>query len=463
MTLRVRDSDSVAVFELPVEVREMTLAEVIAWKDTEVTAREEANGVNFDLRNFHDQADQGLFGERNRLRGNTLLAIDRMLIGMISAHNVPNAEGGFGLQLWAMSRQLLREVSRQQARLLNDENGPGPDTDEMRRARSYVERVEDLFEADDFEASLLNGDNANGVQLLHAAAVEAYYWLSEAESPCNLIDLSIDRNNPDLVQRTAEANDNNDALTPVLAGMLADMNRYAGLEAGAAPGADDVTVAAEEFDFILDLQQIDVGVECQNGEAGDDCISDLDALRLELKGMDLADSLDVAASRGVWTRGWQSCLVNTLKFRIELSVSRLAFVCGNFNQHHLQAREKQAIGEYLVEERGCALNDDQARSVRGTPAAAAACANLGAGDGCSFGEVDGIRIDGKCVVDGPETSCEPRICSDPAALDYYKDEATRCFLIEAYNECLVPGVPGVNDVYPVDAQLDAVPAQCVAE
>ena len=464
VTLRVRDQDSVAVFELPVNVREMTLAEVIAWKDTHVTAREGAGDLEvpqrFALRNFHDQADQGLFGERNRLRGNTLLAIDRMLIGMISAHNdAPNADRAFGRQLWAMSRQLLREVSRQQARLLADENGPGANADEMRRAASYIERIEDLFEADDFEQSLLNGDNANDVQVLHAAAVEAYYWLSEAESPCNLIDLTIDRDNNDVVQRTAEANDNNDALTPVLEDMLADMNRYAQIEGGAAPGADDVNVAADDFDVILGYQREDVGVECNNGPGGLECINDLDALRLELKGMDLADSLDVAASRGVWVRGWQSCLVNTLKFRIELSVSRLSFVCGVFNQHYLQAREKQAIGEYLIEEVGCALNDAQARTVRGTPAAAVACAALAAGDDCTFGEVDGIRINGKCVNDGGAPSCEPRLCSDPAALDYYKDEDTRCFLIEAYNECLVPG-RAANEPYPVDAQLDNVPLAC---
>lgn len=465
VTLRVRDQDSVAVFELPVNVREMTLAEVVAWKDTKVTEREDAGELDvpqrFALRNFHDQADQGLFGERNRLRGNTLLAIDRMLIGMISAHNdAGNADRAFGLQLWAMSRQLLREVTRQRARLLNDENGPNPDSDEMRRAASYIERVEDIFEADDFEQSLLNGDNANDVQVLHAAAVEAYYWLSEAESPCNLIDLSIDRDNPDVVQRTAQANDNNDALTPVLEDMLADMQRYAALEDGAAPGSDDVNVAAGEFDIILGYQREDVGVECNNGPGGLECINDLDALRLELKGMDLADSLDVAASRGVWTRGWQSCMVNTLKFRIELSVSRLSFVCGLFNQHYLQAREKQAIGEYLVEEQGCALNDQQARDLRDGAAAAAACAALADGDDCTFGEVDGIRIDGKCVADGNAATCEPRVCSDPAALDYYKDEDTRCFLIEAYNECLVPGRPGLNDPYPVNAQLDNVPAAC---
>ncbi|MGK0357976.1 MAG: hypothetical protein ACI9U2_000259, partial [Bradymonadia bacterium] len=293
-----------------------------------------------------------------------------------------------------------------------------------------------------------------------AAAVEAYYWLSEAESPCNQIDLAIDRDNGDVVQRTAEANVNNDALTPVLVDLLADMTRYAQIEAGAAPGADDVNVAAGDFTVILDYQRQDVGVECNNGPGGLECINDLDALRLELKGMDLADSLDVAASRGVWVRGWQSCLVNTLKFRIELSVSRLSFVCGLFNQHYLQARDKQGIGEYLIEEEGCALNDAQARTVRDGAAAAAACVALVAGDNCTFGEVDGIRIDGKCVDDGAAATCEPRICSDPAALDFYKDEDTRCFLIEAYNECLVPGRPGLNDAYPVDAELDNVPAAC---
>lgn len=466
VTLRVRDQDSVAVFELPVTVREMTLAEVIAWKDTEVTRREDGGQLDvpqrFALRNFHDQADQGLFGERNQRRGNTMLAIDRMLIGMISAHNdAANADRAFGLQLWAMSRQLLRETTRQRAAILADENGPGENADEMRRGLAYLEQVEDIFEEDDFEANLLNGENANRVQLLHAAAIEAYYWHSEAVSPCNLVDLSIDQN-LDEVQRTIEANDNNDELTPVLGDVAADMVSYTGHEGGAGPGVAEVTAAIGEFNFIRDLQTQDVGVDC-DGRDDLDCINDIDALRLELKAMDLADSLDVAASRGVWVRGWQSCLVNTVNFRIELSITRLSFICGLFNRHYLQAREKQAIGQYLIEESGCALNDNQGRDLRESPAAGLACQNLNAGDDCTFGEVDGMRIDGKCAADPGGTICEPRICSDPAALDYYKDEETRCFLIEAYNECLVPALDQINDPYPADPGIDAVPAQCAPE
>lgn len=466
VTLRVRDQDSVAVFELPVQVREMTLAEVIAWKDTEVTRREDGGllGVpqRFALRNFHDQADQGLFGERNQRRGNTMLALDRMLIGMISAHNdADNANRAFGRQLWAISRQLVREVTRQRAAILADENGPGPNADEMRRGQAFLEQMEDIFEEDDFEANLLNGENGNAVQLLHAAAVEAYYWHTEAVSPCNLVDLRIDPNLDD-VQRTVEANDNNDALTPVLADMAADMASYTGHEGGAGPGVAEVTTAINDFNFIRNLQTEDVGVDC-DGRDDLDCINDVDALRLELKAMDLADALDVAASRGVWVRGWQSCLVNTVKFRIELSITRLSFVCGLFNRHYLQAREKQAIGEYLVEEAGCALNDNQGRDLRQSPVALAACQNLNPGDDCTFGDVDGMRINGKCAADAGGTLCEPRVCSDAAALDYYKDEETRCFLIEAYNECLVPALDQINDPYPVDPNIDSVPAICQPE
>jgi hypothetical protein len=357
-----------------------------------------------------------------------------------------------------MSRQLLREARRAQEALEDVEEAPLPGPNELRRAAAYVEAMEDIFEADDFEARLLNGENAADVQRLHAFAMEAFYWQSEANSECNLLDLSIDRR-LEPVQRTIEANDNNDALTPVLANVATDMRQYAGLEDGTGPGAVEVTTAEQEFAFIRDLQTQDVGVDC-DGREDLDCINDIDALRLELKAMELADSLEVAGSRGVWVRNWQSCLAHTVKFRIELSVSRLSFGCGLNNQYHLQAREKQAIGEYLVEEQGCALNDRQGAELRVSPAAAVACQNLQGGDDCTFGDVDGIRVDGKCVVDAGVPTCEPRVCSDPAALDYYKDEDTRCFLIEAYNECLVPAFDAINDVYPVDPALDAVPAAC---
>lgn len=466
VTLRVRDQDSVAVFELPVNVREMTLAEVIAWKDTEVQRREDAADLEvpqaFALRNFHDQADDGLFGERNRRRGNTLLAIDKMLIGMVSAHDdAQNAEDAFGLELWAMSRQLLREARRAQASLEAVDEDPLPGRNELRRASAYVDAMEDIFEADDFEARLLNGGNASNVQRLQALAMEAYYWQSESNSECNQLDLTIDRN-LEPVQRTIEANDNNDELTPVLANMATDMREYAGLEGGTGPGAGEVTTAEGEFAFIRDLQTQDVGVDC-DGRDDLNCINDIDALRLELKAMELADSLDVAGSRGVWVRNWQSCLAHTVKFRIELSVSRLSFGCGLNNQYHLQAREKQAIGEYLVEEEGCALNDRQGAELRVSPAATNACQNLQDGDDCTFGDVGGIRVDGKCVIEAGVPTCEPRVCSDPAALDYYKDESTRCFLIEAYNECLVPAFDQINNPYPVDPNLDIVPAACQPE
>ncbi|MGK0360959.1 MAG: PKD repeat protein, partial [Bradymonadia bacterium] len=461
VTLRVRDRDSMAIFHLPVTVREMSLAEVIVWQDDDVAGREGRVDLSvpqlFALRHFHEQSDHGLFGERNGLRGNTLLAIDRMLIGMITAHNeAPAAPQAFGLQLWGMSRQLLREAQRHEAALLDQENGPLANAHEMRRARFYIEKIEAIFDADAFEPDLLNGVNANDVQLLHSAAVEAYYWLSEATSPCNLVDLSIDANlGP--VQRTLEANDNNDNLTPVLANMFAEMRHYTGLEGGAGPGVDDVIEAARELDSTIVLQEQDVGVECPEDMS---CIDDLDALRLELGAMDLADSLDVAGARGVWTRGWQSCLANTVRFRIELSVIRLSFVCGLFNQHYLQAREKQRVGEYLVEEEGCALSNQQARDLRGTPAAASACAALQDGDDCTFGEVDGLQVDGVCVNDGGATHCEPRLCSDPAALDYYMNADTRCFLIEAYNECLATALADINEPYPVNPAIDRVPAAC---
>jgi PKD repeat protein len=440
ITLTVRDADSSSIFQLPVVVREMTLAEVIAWKDAEVQRRVDGNILtvpqSFAVRNFAGQADNGLWGERNQRRGNSLMAIDQMLIGMISAHN---DGANFGRHLWAMSRQLVRELTRQQAAILGAEGGPDPDADEMRRADAYIEAMEAIYARPNFERDLVNGANASHVQQLHAAAIEAYYWLTEALSPCNQLNLELDMNNPDVVSRTLEANRANDELTGVLSDQDADMTGYvmAGAGADPGPGIADVQAAIDTFDDIRELQTQDVGVDCV-GREDLDCINDFDALTLELDAMSLAQELDVAGTRGVWTRNWQSCLVNTVKFRIELSISRLEFACGRFHRITQTARQKQAIGEYMVEEAGCALNAQQGAELRAAPAALQACANDAAGEPCEFRNVDGMNIEGICSAGGQGVICDPRVCSDPAALNFYRDNQQRCFLIEAYNDCLVP-------------------------
>ncbi|MCB9547572.1 MAG: PKD domain-containing protein [Myxococcales bacterium] len=463
VTLTVRDDDSASVFQLPVVVREMSLAEVITWMDGEVTRREDAGNLGvpqrFALRNFGDHTDDGLWGERNQRRGNTLMAIDKMLIAMISAHNdAGNAQEAFGRQLWGMSRQLVREMTRLEAAILDEEDGPAADDDPMLRARSYIEAMEAIYNDANFERDLLNGNNANRVQSLHAAAMEAYYWLTEAVSPCNLIDLTIDRNNPDVVARTIQANRANDDLTPILSDMAADLTGYINAGGGndPGPGRAEVQAAQATFAGIRGLQTEDVGVDCQ-GRDDLSCINDFDALTLELDAMSLAQELDVAGTRGVWTRNWQSCLVNTVKFRIELSVSRLEYACGRFHRISLTARQKQAVGEYMVEEPGCALNAQQGAQLRAAPAALQACQNLAAGASCLFRNVDGLDIQGTCAAGGAGVFCDPRVCSDPAALNYYRDDDQRCFLIEAYNDCLVPADPDQNQ--PIADQ--DIPAACL--
>lgn len=440
ITLTVRDADSASILQLPVQVREMTLAEVIAWQDAEVQRRVDGNILTvpqrFAVRNFPGQADNGLWGERNLRRGNTYMAIDQMLIGMISSHN---DGANFGRHLWAMSRQLVRELTRQQAAILADENGPDANADEMRRADAYIEAMEAIYAGANFERDLVNGANAARVQQLHAAAMEAYYWLNEAISPCSQIDLTLDENNPDIVDRTLDANRANDELTGVLNDQHVDMTGYVNAGGGndVGPGRDEVQAAIATFAEIRRLQLLDVGVDC-TGLDDLDCISDFDALTLELEAMGLAQELDVAGTRGVWTRNWQSCMVNTLKFRIELSVSRLEYACGVFHRISQTARQKQAVGEYLVEEPGCALNAEQGAQLRVAPAALQACAGGRAGDTCEFRNVGGMNIDGICTAGGNGVFCDPRVCSDPAALNFYRDNEQRCFLIEAYNDCLVP-------------------------
>ena len=167
--------------------------------------------------------------------------------------------------------------------------------------------------------------------------------------------------------------------------------------------------------------------------------------------MSLVHELNTAEAEGVWVRNWQACATHAVKFRIEISLLRVEFLCGANLPYIREARQVQSVGldifddgnyplaleYYATDERKCMMLDIFNRCITvqarvrnadgelvrpepvelpevcqeeeeddaangnddgdaGPPQAAfVACVGLADGAACSY-EEDGDNIDGEC-------------------------------------------------------------------
>jgi hypothetical protein len=149
-------------------------------------------------------------------------------------------------------------------------------------------------------------------------------------------------------------------------------------------GAEQVADALAIVQQLRQLTAQPVALVCEPGA----CLTDRDALELALGLSDLALAMFEAEAEGVWVRNWQNCLILGTRFRVELSILRVEFVCGPNVPASVAARDRQETGLALVDDR-----------------------------------------------------------RDTAALLYYSEPDTTCLIIETYNECLsAPGAAG-NEPY----------------
>ncbi len=384
VTVRVRDQDSAAVHAIEVPVREITLAELIGYvgQQAEIALGDEALSVaaRFPLNGMDEIVARGLWGERHARRGNTLVALDRIV------HRLVQAQGRgarFGLELWAIGRQLQRETARQYARVVALEDGPGEQHASVARGRDFMEQLEARFDGPDFESDAYSEARAGEVQALWADAYEAFYWFEDSVGPFRdgfRVPLG---GGP--TERANEAEPINQRLVEALAWVRADMDAYvaAGGDIDRGPGRAATARAIEALDEIIRLAGYTVYNPCPLGQR---CVTDQEARDLLLQGIELADSLFAAANVGTYVRNWQNALVEMLAFRTELSLLRVDYVCGVRHPGYQAARAEQAIGLALA---------DQNR--------------------------------------------------DADALDFYADDARACMIVQVYNGCLVEELgPDVN-------------------
>ena len=130
-----------------------------------------------------------------------------------------------------------------------------------------------------------------------------------------------------------------------LQGYMNDADNGGGDEGpGAAPG-EPVPAALEVLTDMAPIMAKPIRDPCPDGV---DCISDREALWVELRAIDLINQLAEAEKKGVWVRNWQTCLTMGVKFRIEMSLQRVEFVCGLNVELSRRARTIQSIGlEYV--------------------------------------------------------------------------------------------------------------------
>ncbi|MCB9538637.1 MAG: PKD domain-containing protein [Myxococcales bacterium] len=399
VVVRVQDGDSEIVDAINVQVREITTGELITFIGERVDAGIADQAAPVPARIAMAELNQsgaitnGEWGEDYDRRGVTLVALQTILNKLVETHQ---SGYDFGLELWAAARQVMRDLTRMEQAILDDPGLPDDQHPSMAKARTFLAAITDEFARDGFRDDAESQNRTFVTQELLRDGYEAYFWLVHAIDPCTGdggFDVPPAPGN-DPVQRSFLA----DALNTELAGILRDIDEQdmqdyvtAGTDEGReGPARAEVLAAQDLLGQIRGLQAKSVRNPCPEGA---ECVSDEEALDMELQAVQLNKALDAIASKGGYVRNWQACMVETIKFRIELSILRVEFACGRNTAVSQRARQVQSVGLEMV------ANGDLAE-----------------------------------------------------ALDYYNDPARSCLIIQTYNECLVPQFPDLNDerAYPAD-------------
>ena len=157
---------------------------------------------------------------------------------------------------------------------------------------------------------------------------------------------------------------------------MVNYRNAAGAVDNEGPGVEQMTSALDSMGPILTEISKSITFPCPEGTT---CVTDREALDMELDTMGLISNLTAAEIQGTWVRNWQACLTHALKFRIEISLLRVEFLCGANVPYIREARDAQQVGLDI------------------------------------FNEGD-----------------------YPLALEYYADDERRCMMIDIYNRCIVP-------------------------
>jgi PKD repeat protein len=319
-----------------------------------------------------------------QVQGVTFTATERILRDFTQAQ----ANGSdFGTAIWALSRQLRRELDYDlgsvqadgESRYADRENDPVYSR-RLRLAENRLDDVVNLFSDEAFERDSRNLNQPEGLSLnLQQDARRGLDWLTIAVDQCSDprfggFQVNDDGSNPAAYSIAADSV--RSLAYGALEDMLSEITTYANLgdENNPAPGKVRLLEAANSLALIMDRANENMSFDCQQN-----CSTNRNALELELEAMNLISALTAAGVEGAYVMHWQSCLVEYLRFRIEASLVAVKGWCGQFNPLYLKAQETFREGEALLTEKDDVIS----------------------------------------------------------ALNFYSDDAQLCLMLDVYNKCLV--------------------------
>ena len=348
VSVRLYDKDSNVVSGQALPVRRITMNELLTVAQERVTAVRAANPANAlsvtRLAGTDLFINNGHWGELHNRRGNTWQAFSSVSFDIARSQS---AGGAFGNLQWAMSRTFLREINT-----FHDAVAAGNlDANalaSMRKAETdYIAPMAAMYNGANFRNDVSSVGNAIMARDFFALAYEAYFYIADAADRCNRFNLFAMPAVIDVAQKVAQANDVNTNLVTALTELQTDLQNYIneGAPNDVGPGRAAVTTALTLLtQQVMPLMRQRIGLICDAGQ----CVTDVDALRNELYLMDLVNALYTAQAQGVYVRNLQHCVMLAVKFRIELSIIRVEYVCGKFSPVSRNARAQQTIGLNLI-------------------------------------------------------------------------------------------------------------------
>lgn len=455
ITLRVADKDSFTQASFQLSVRDVTLSDLLREVESEITQLldhpDTTQAVKLALAPsgmppLTQWISRGLWSETQRTsvlsgavdaealafvngisnapdlttrmaslyRGNTLQAYDEILFRLNRAQN---AGARFGVLLWKISRQLLRETesafeeARAAAAVAFDEGHSPfiPEEDErLISANEQLVYARSIFEDIDYLDRVTTRDGFLARDL-HAALGEAHFLIRDSSDIAHRSEDFKLSGAGDATAQVAEGNLINQDLIRALNQLYGELQAYEAVAVdqgqGEGPGLASVQSAMVSLEEIDQWVTQPIGLRCPVGIDPDDprCqfLNDQDSLSLQLALMDLVGELFAAADAGVYVRNAQQMLTVAVKFRVEVALLRVEELCGLNNPYPLSARAQQRVLLNLLE--------------------------------------DGQR---------------------DAALLYYIAPERRCLVYEQYNECVIPALNQQNAPDEPDREGVAYPALC---
>ncbi|MEE2644289.1 MAG: PKD domain-containing protein [Myxococcota bacterium] len=366
----VRDGDSFSFTDIPIQIREMSFQEHFENIQDEVDEALATGELDFlaeaRLFDLDEDTGRGVWGQAYNIQGVSIIAAYDVLSKLIWAQDNGNAD--FGSEIWALSRQLVREVEREYRELTQDEDGAPIEAliqdRRMRLADNYHSTARTFFEREEFEEDARELDQPDGLPLLlHRDVMSSHEWMQITISQCNapeyggfLVDQSeLLRSPPNVRGYSEDAQPVNELAHQAILELYSEMINYSELGQGdgtPAPGRAQILEAATLVDQIADRVSRSVAYSClqEDPNPGVNCSNSLNALEIELKLMEVIDALQAASVQGSFVTPWQDCLTQIVRFRIDLSLQATTDACGVNSPMTSKAWQKMEAGLAMLDE-----------------------------------------------------------------------------------------------------------------